>query len=702
MADILFELGCEELPPKALYGLSQALYQGVCKQLTAAGFTWDEGASRWYASPRRLAFQLFGINEQLADQTTEKRGPSVAAAYDDKGNAKPAAMGFARSVGAEVSDLTTIQTDKGEYLSYTVLEKGQSIAEVLPEFIVQSIKQLPIPKPMRWGNNDYSFIRPVHWMVLLQDETVIPMELFGLSTNNQTLGHRFHHNRYDTIGHAQDYVQVLQAAQIMVDQGAREDLIAEQVKTAASSVNGVAKIDPALLSEVASITEKPSAVLGEFSTDFLAVPKEALISSMEKHQKYFPMEDDEGQLMPYFVALANIDSSNPAAVKKGFEKVITPRLADARFFWEKDKARPLADNIPLLEKMVFEKSLGTLADKTSRISQLLTWMAPQLGFDEASAQRAAELMKSDLMSDMVDEFPDLQGLMGGYYATAQGEPDAVAKAIRDQYLPKFVGDKLPETTLGQAVSVADKMDTLCGIFAVGKKPTGSKDPFALRRAALSVISILRDKKLDIIPEELIDQAAENLPVDNTTSNHEVKEFFYERLKNSYQDDGVSYDVFNAVYAQDSGQAMTLADFEQRIQATVEFKVKPYAKSLIEAGKRSYNITNKLEGARLVGDIPDYINMPIDPALFNVEIKAEERLYEAYQSVKAKFEELTERAQYTEGYELLSGLAEPLDQYFEDVMVMVDDEAVKLNRLAQLYKISRLTRSIADLSELVKK
>lgn len=694
MADILFELGCEELPPKALYGLSKALYQGVCKQLKEAGFTYDD-SSRWYASPRRLAFQLIGINEQLADKKSARRGPAVAAAFDDEGNAKPAAIGFARSVGVEVADLSRVDTDKGEYLSYEVLEKGMSIEQVLPAFIEQSIKQLPIPKPMRWGNNDYSFIRPVHWMVLLKDETVIPMELFGIQTGNQSMGHRFHHNQYVTIPHVKDYEQVLHDAHIVVDQDKREVMIAEQVNAAAASVNGVAKIGASLLSEVSSIVEKPVAVLGDFSEDFLSVPKEALISSMEKHQKYFSVVDESGELMPYFVALANIDSSNPAAVKKGFEKVITPRLADARFFWEKDQARPLADNISLLEKMVFEKSLGTLADKTARITDLLIWMAPLLGFDQVDAKRAAMLMKSDLMSDMVDEFPDLQGLMGGYYAAAQGESAEVSKAIRDQYLPKFVGDQLPETTLGQAISIADKMDTLCGIFAVGKKPTGSKDPFALRRAALSVINILKDKDMNLNYSDLMAKSLSIIEAERdiqitTEIKNDVMSFFDERLRVQFINSGFSHDVFSAVNAL---KTTTLANLENRLVATEAFKQQDYAKSLIEANKRSVNIIAKADSAAAPA------MMTVDVELFNSN--HETKLYSEIEKIKPEFENLVVNKNYSEGYELLASLAEPLDQYFEHVMVNDEDPAIRKNRLAQLAQFCRLTSSIADLSELVK-
>jgi glycyl-tRNA synthetase beta chain len=692
MADILFELGCEELPPKALYGLAESLYQGVCQQLDAAGFSYHQD-SRWFASPRRLAFLLRGVTEQLADQKIEKRGPAVAAAFDEAGQAKPAAMGFARSLGVEVDQLSRVDTDKGEYLSYEVVEKGLHIDSVMPEYISQSIKKLPIPKPMRWGNHEFSFIRPVHWMVLLKGAEVIPMELFGVHSGAQTRGHRFHHNQAVDISQATDYVAVLANARVMVDQQQREQLIAEQVNAVAASVNGQARIDAGLLAEVSSITEQPSAVLGQFSEDFLSVPKEALISSMEKHQKYFPVVDAGGQLMPYFVALANIESSNPEAVKKGFEKVITPRLADARFFWEKDKARPLADNIPLLEKMVFEKSLGTIADKSTRVGKLLAWMAPQLGYDEQQANRAARLMKCDLMSDMVDEFPDLQGLMGGYYAAEQNEPEAVALAIRDQYLPRFVGDDLPATVLGQAVSVADKMDTLCGIFAVGKKPTGSKDPFALRRATLSIINILIDKQLTINPQELMWTAFAALPVQvDDTVKQEVLSFFNERLRNQYQSQGISHDVVNAVLAKNPPN---LVDFDQRVQATEAFKQQPFAKSLIEANKRAVNITEK-SNVDLPVDIYAHV---VDTALFVQD--QEHRVYEQLNDIEPRLGELVTQFAYDQAYEVLSTLAEPLDAYFEHVMVNADDESVKVNRLTQLVQLGRLTGSIADLSQLVK-
>lgn len=693
MADILFELGCEELPPKALYGLSKALFDGVCAQLNEQGFAFAED-SRWFASPRRLAFLLRDVSEQLADQKVEKRGPSVAVAYDENGKPKPAAIGFAKSVGAEVGDLETLKTDKGEYLVYQVVEKGLNINDVLPGMIEQAIKQLPIPKPMRWGNHDYAFIRPAHWLVLMNGENVIPMDLFGHQSDHKTKGHRFHHEGWLTIDSAMDYKAVLQQADVMVDHLEREQLIKQQVNAEAEAVGGRALINQALLQEVASIVEKPVAVLGDFDSEFLKVPREALISSMESHQKYFPVENTKGELMPHFVALANIDSKQPDLVKKGYEKVITPRLADARFFWEKDKARPLAENLPLLAKMTFEKSLGSYADKTDRIKHIMDWLAPKMGFSMKQGKQAAKLMKCDLMSDMVDEFPDLQGLMGGYYAAAQGEDREVANAIRDQYLPRFSGDQLPENTLGQALAMADKMDTLVGIFAVGKKPTGSKDPFALRRATLGIISILKDKQIQVSYTDLIDYCfavlAENsdLAADEEVKTS-VRQFFIERLRHFYINQGVAHDVFHAAHTSD---ATVLSDLDQRIQATEDFKQQDYAKSLIEANKRATNIVAK---ANVLAEQLE----KVDVSLFDSPL--ETQLDEKIKVIAPEFTVLVDDKKYSEAYQLLSTLAQPLDDYFEGVMVNVEDEKIRLNRLAQLAQVSRLTGSIADLSELVK-
>lgn len=690
MTDILFELGCEELPSKALYQLSRSLYESVARQLAEMGFAVGD-ESRWFASPRRLAFLLKGVNEQLPDQVLEKRGPAVAAAFDENGKPKPAALGFAGSVGASVEQLTTIDTPKGEYLSYKVTEQGRHIGQVLPEVIAAAVKQLPIPKPMRWGNHDYAFIRPVHWLVLLHGDNVVPLQLFGIDSNRYSRGHRFHHNQPLEIDRAENYQSILQAAEVQVDQQQREQRIAEQVANLAEQLTAKPLLDKALLQEVSSITERPIAVLGDFAPEFLKVPREALISSMEKHQKYFPLEDEQGQLMPHFVAFANIASSNPKAVKKGFEKVITPRLADAKFFWEKDKARALSENIPLLEKMIFEHSLGSIADKSQRIAKLMEWLAETIGFEREQGQRAALLMKSDLMSDMVDEFPDLQGLMGGYYAAEQGEAEAVATAIRDQYLPRFVGDKQPANRLGQGLSIADKLDTLCGIFAVGKKPSGSKDPFALRRAALSILAILQHNQIAIELTELIEKSFSLLPANNLdgdleTAKQEVKTFLRTRLKQQYKDHGVAYDVVDAVLASDSDN---LPDIDRRIAACEKFKSQDFAGSLIASNKRIGNILQKA----------DQTFGSIEPKLFQAD--EEIALNQAFTAVKSDFEPLFKQQQYEQCLSLFASLAEPLDLFFEQVMVNVEQLEIRNNRLALLANIGQLFNSVAKISLMVK-
>ncbi|HHL32094.1 MAG TPA: glycine--tRNA ligase subunit beta, partial [Oceanospirillales bacterium] len=491
MSDILFELGTEELPPKALNNLASSLYDGVVKELDKAQLSFDKSNSRWFASPRRLAFILKNIDAAQADKIIQRRGPALVAAFDDRGNPKPAALGFAKSVNSEVADLGTLKTDKGEWLVCDIEEKGKKTSELLPEFIQNSIKRLPIPKPMRWGNHDFSFIRPVHWMVLLQDEAVIPFTMFGLQASNQSRGHRFHFPDFISIQSAATYVQQLLAVRVDVDQIGRKENVRQQVLKVAASINGTARTDDSLLAEVTAIVEYPIALVGSFDQEFLKVPSEALISSMQKHQKYFPIFDHNNNLMPNFIALANIESKDESQVIKGFEKVIRPRLADARFFWEQDQKQALDSRFAMLEKMTFEKQLGSIGDKCQRIDKIMAYLADIMDLDKNQCQRAAYLLKCDLVTDMVDEFPDLQGIMGGYYAAAQGEHEDVALAISSQYKPAFSGDSIPTTPLAQALSIADKMDTLCGIFAVGKKPTGNRDPFALRRSALGIIRILQ-------------------------------------------------------------------------------------------------------------------------------------------------------------------------------------------------------------------
>lgn len=688
MSNILFELGTEELPPKSLNNLAKSLYNGVLTELDNAEINFNKETSRWYASPRRLSFILNDIDKSQSDKKFQRRGPAIAAAFDEEGNAKPAAIGFAKSVGTEVTELQRLKTNKGEWLVFDMEEKGKKTSELIAGFIETSIKKMPIPKPMRWGNNEFYFIRPVHWMVLLKDNEVIPFEMFGLTASNKSRGHRFHSPDFIDITSADTYVQQLLDVRVEVDQISRKENVRLQVLAAAKSINGVAKIDNNLLEEVTAIVEYPVALTGSFDKDFLQVPSEALISSMQKHQKYFPVFDKNNNLMPHFIALANIESKDVSQVVKGFEKVIRPRLADARFFWEQDQKQSLDARFAMLEKMTFEKQLGSIADKCNRIKKIMFHLGRLLDLDLLHAERVASLLKCDLVTDMVDEFPDLQGIMGGYYALAQGEDEDVAYAITNQYRPAFSGDSIPQTPLAQALSMADKMDTLCGIFAVGKKPSGNKDPFALRRAALGIIRILQESKLSVDLYELIEISL-NL-IDIKDINHkqiqdEIEVFINQRLKHSYLEQEISHDVVDAVLAL---SPKNLADCNERIIACGEFKGGATAPALAAANKRISNILKKSTES-----IPDTVTLRL------LDQEQEKNLLGAIESIKRRFNKEVEQQNYQVAFKLLSSLAAPVDNFFDNVMVNSDDEAVRLNRLAILKQLNKLFMAIADISKL---
>jgi glycyl-tRNA synthetase beta chain len=688
MNSILFELGTEELPPKALNNLASSLYNGVVAELDKAGIKFNKDKSRWFASPRRLAFILNDIDQGQADKTIQRKGPAVIAAFDDQGNAKPAAIGFAKSVNAEVADLKTLKTDKGEWLVFDIEEKGKKTSDLIPEFIQSSIKKLPIPKPMRWGDNSFSFIRPVHWMILLQNHDTLPFEMFGITASNQTRGHRFHAPDFITINSPETYVQQLLEVNIEVDQITRKENVKQQVLNIAQSINGIARTDDSLLEEVTAIVEMPVALIGSFSKDFLEVPAEALISSMQKHQKYFPVFDDNNKLMPKFVALANIQSKDESLVIKGFEKVITPRLADARFFWEQDQKQPLDANFDMLQKMTFEKQLGTIGDKCKRILHIMAYLAKTLNLDIKQVTRASKLLKCDLVTDMVGEFPDLQGTMGGYYALAQGEHPDVAQAISTQYKPAFSGDDIPAIPLAQALALADKIDTLCGIFAVGKKPTGNKDPFALRRAALGIIRILQQSKLPVNLYELIEISLERIEIqdlDKEKCQSEIESFIGQRLKHSYLEQNISHDVVDAVLVL---KPTNLSDAESRIIACQAFKKDSSASALSQANKRISNILKKSEET-----IPDNVTLRL---LVDEE---EKNLFGAIESIKRMFHKEVEEHKYSAAFKHLSFLAEPVDNFFNNVMVNSEDKETRLNRLAILNQLNQLFRAIADISKL---
>lgn len=688
MSHILFELGTEELPPKALNTLAKSLYDGVVNDLDKAEIKFDKDKSRWFSSPRRLAFILSNIDNKQADKTIQRKGPALVAAFDERGNPKPAAIGFAKSVGSDVADLETLKTDKGEWLVFDIEEKGKNTSDLITGFIQNSIKKMPIPKPMRWGNNEFAFIRPVHSMIFLQDSDIIPFEMFGIKASNQSRGHRFHAPDFITIKSAETYVSQLLDVYVEVDQITRKDNIKNQVIEAAEVINGHARTDDSLLEEVTAIVEHPVAVVGSFDEDFLQVPAEALVSSMQKHQKYFPVFDNKNQLMPFFVALANIESKDETQVIKGFEKVIRPRLADARFFWEQDQKKGLESNYNMLEKMTFEKQLGTIADKCNRIKEIMFHLAINLDLDILHAERAAILLKCDLVTDMVDEFPDLQGIMGGYYAKAQGEDNDVAMAIRDQYKPAYSGDNIPSIPLGQVLSIADKIDTLCGIFAVGKKPTGNKDPFALRRASLGIIKILQEGKLAINIYELIEFSVNQINIDGLDKKQirlDVENFISQRLKHSYLEQDISHDVVEAVM---DLKPENLADCNKRILACGQFKQDSAAPALASANKRISNILKKSTDT-----IPEKVTLRL------LKKTHEKNLLGAIESIKRKFNHEVENQQYNQAFTHLSSLAVPVDNFFDNVMVNSEDETIRLNRLAILKQLNDMFRAIANISKL---
>ena len=688
MTQILFELGTEELPPKSLNSLAESLYNGVIEELQKAEIGFNLSKSRWFASPRRLAFILDDIDEMQADKVIQRKGPAVIAAFDENGNPKPAAIGFAKSVGVEVSDLQTLKTDKGEWLVYDIKEKGKNITELLPDFIKNSIGKMPIPKPMRWGNNEFAFIRPVHWMVLLKNSEVIPFEMFSITASNQTRGHRFHFPDFITIDSSDSYVSQLESVRVYVDQESRKESIRQQVEKVATSLNGVAKIDEDLLQEVASIVEYPVAVAGSFEESFLQVPAEALISSMQKHQKYFPVFDNNNQLMPNFIALANIESKDVSQVIKGFEKVIRPRLADAGFFWEQDRKQPLQNRFEMLKKMTFEAQLGSLADKCDRVASILKYLSEKLELNQEDAVRVSTLLKCDLLTDMVGEFPDLQGIMGAYYAQSQGEKEDVCTAIRQQYKPAFSNDSIPTTALAQATAIADKMDTLCGIFAVGKKPSGNKDPFALRRATLGIIKIIQQGELNLNIFDLIEFCVRQVPVQNLNVDSikaEVEDFVLQRLKNNYLEQGFSHDVVDAVL---SLKPANLADISKRIAACAQFKEDSSSQALAEANKRISNILKKSDDS-----IPEKVTIRL------LSEEQEKNLFGAIESIKRRYNQEVESQNYQDAFNFLTSLAEPVDKFFENVMVNSDDQEVRLNRLAILSELNQIFLAIADISKL---
>ncbi|APR65558.1 glycine--tRNA ligase subunit beta [Thalassolituus oleivorans] len=686
--DFLVELGTEELPPKALKNLSNAFAQGIEQGLKDAGLTM--GAIEQFAAPRRLAVRIAELPEQQADQEEVLYGPPANIAFDADGKPTKAALGFAARAGADASELKTAPDSDKNNAGKLMLErtiKGKNTTELLAAIVQNSLDKLPIPKRMRWGSSRIEFVRPVQWLVMLFGNEVVDAEVLGLKAGNTSRGHRFHAPGEIVIEHPSEYQDKLRAAYVMASFSERGTLIKEQVTAEGKKLGGEAVISDDLLDEVTALNEWPVALAGSFDEDFLRVPPEALVSSMKEHQKYFHVMKD-GKLLPNFITIANIESKDPQQVISGNEKVIRPRLSDAAFFWDTDRKNPLASRFPKLENVVWVNGLGSTADKTRRISVLASKIAEHIGADVALVQRAAHLCKNDLVSNMVTEFTDLQGLAGKYYAEHDGEPADVAAAMVEQYMPAFAGDALPATQTGTLIALADRLDSLVGLFGTGQLPTGSKDPFALRRASLGVLRLLVEKQINIDLGDLIDWALANewateLRADTKAT---LTEYMLDRFSAWYQDENIPTGVFQSVRALGVTNAL---DINRRVQAVFTFGKLEAAQALAAANKRVSNILAKNGGENVEAKV-------------NAELlqQAEEKaLAEQVAAKKAVVEPLLANGDYSAALTELAGLREVVDAFFDNVMVIADDEAVKNNRLALLKQLSGLFMAIADISVL---
>ena len=686
--DLLVEIGTEELPPKALRRLSTAFLEGIVKGLDDAALR--HGKAVPFATPRRLAVRVPSVALTQPDRQMERRGPALQAAFDADGNPTRAAEGFARSCGVTVAELERLESDKGAWLVWRSVQKGQPAAELIPHIVRAALDGLPIPKRMRWGDLDAQFVRPVHWAVVLLGDQVVETELLAVTSGRATRGHRFHHPAALDVPDAAAYEGLLREARVVASFKERCETIRTLAEQAGREAGGRAVIDEALLEEVAAMVEWPVAVTGRFEERFLQVPQEALISTMKANQKYFHVVDGEGRLLPRFITIANIESRDPDVVREGNERVIRPRLADAEFFWNQDRKQPLDAHVERLATILFQQKLGTLHDKAARVEHLATWIAARIGGDETWARRAAWLAKCDLMTEMVYEFPELQGIMGRYYAAADGEPEEVSRAMEEQYLPRFAGDRLPGTRTGQALAVADKLDTVCGLFAIGQPPTGSKDPFALRRNALGALRILIEGGLDIDLESLLEEArqalGERVETDDLTG--QVFDFMMERLRAWYHDQGVAPDSFEAVLARRPTRPL---DFHHRLLAVSHFRSLPEAEALAAANKR---IANILRQAREKGiDFPERVETA------RLASEPERDLAEAVERLEQEVGPLAEAGEYEPALGRLASLREVVDRFFDQVMVMVDDPLLRGNRLALLARLQALFLRVADISRL---
>ncbi|WP_075880498.1 glycine--tRNA ligase subunit beta [Vreelandella massiliensis] len=681
---LLLELGAEELPPTALDALSDAFAAGIQRGLQEAEIPFESVEA--FATPRRLAVRVSDLADKQPDREVEKRGPALAAAFKE-GQPTKAAEGFARSCGVSVDALIHLETDKGTWLGYREQQAGETIQALLPDILRKALAALPVPKNMRWGDSRVEFSRPVHWLVALYGSDVIAAEALGLEASRTTYGHRFHAPDPIQLTHADEYLSALEEAYVLAGRAQRLERIREQVLAEAEVQNATAVIDEDLLAEVSGLVEWPVALTGSFDERFLEVPAECLISSMKANQKYFHLLDENGNLMPLFITIANIESLDPEQVIQGNEKVIRPRLADAAFFYDTDRKQTLASRRPSLESVVFQQQLGTLADKAQRSEAVAVYIAEQIGGDVANAQRATQLAKCDLVTEMVLEFPELQGIMGRYYAEQDGEPSEVATAIEEQYLPRFASDEIPHTATGKALALADRLDTLVGIFGIGQRPTGAKDPFALRRASIGVLNILIKGELDLDLRELLTRAADQhqgLPKAEGLVD-EVLAYMLDRFRAWGQEEGISAEMYLAVRARPVTNPL---DFARRLRAVKAFAQRDEAAALAAANKRVSNILTKQ-----AHDGSTQVNADL------LTEEAEKALFHALSTRRDSVAPLFAEGHYMEALDALATLREPVDNFFDQVMVMADDDAVRRNRLALLANLQALFLEVADISEL---
>jgi glycyl-tRNA synthetase beta chain len=685
--DFLVELGTEELPPKALKSLSDAFTQGIQQGLEDAGI--ELGKVEAFAAPRRLAVRVRNLGDAQPDKPVEKRGPAIKAAFDDSGNPTRALTGFATSLGITPDQLDTMETDKGAWVVYRTIEKGRPTVDLLPELVDQSLAALPIPKRMRWGAHRTEFVRPVHWAIMLFGNKVIDTPLMGLNPGNKTRGHRFHCPKSLIVPTPGDYEVVLkQEGYVIADFAERRELIRRGVTAIArKEAGGEAVIDEDLLDEVTALNEWPVPLMGRFEERFLQVPAEALISSMKEHQKYFHVVSGDGKMLPLFITVANLESKDPSQVISGNEKVIRPRLSDAAFFYETDRKTRLEDRIDRLKPIVFQEKLGSLYDKSVRVAALAEKIATAINSDPALAKRAAMLAKTDLVTEMVLEFTDLQGIMGEYYAANDGENPDVASALNEQYMPRFAGDDLPQTLTGCAVAIADRLDSLVGLFGINQPPSGTRDPFALRRASLGVLRIIIDRELPLDLQSCCEWAEENFTVlteQNTAST--VVDYMLERFRAHYEEQGINAEVYLAVHARRPTQPL---DFDRRVKAVEAFRQLPEAQALAGANKRVSNILTKQGG--------DSIGETIDDSL--LQDPAEKTLAEQIRQQAETVIPMFEKGDYAAALSSLASLREPVDNFFDEVMVMAEDDATRNNRLAMLNSLRNLFLRVADISVL---